>query len=495
MVISKDSPRNVGTQIRDARKAMRWSQAELGKRMAQSIGRHLPFSQASVSDFERGAEMPTELLEKLPGVFDALPVPMTFASSEETPLDDVSIDPETWKRANNLRDEFPNLLPLSDDDLDPSRKLYLGLPHIEKINELLARSGGTEPVFVRMSRGHGCSTLSRFIYRWVRRRAQARQRLPIYLALDKLEERKLIAAPYQTVEETLRIGIAEGIAQVEWHPLIPEIALPQFSSKPPKLTEQEWEDSKEETRGAYLPVQRELKRFHEVRAALRAVVGRGGAHRISLKELEAAWPALSSPLPELLVDLQALSLGRILSVELIVDLSSRIAYAEPERYDRAISALQVAMTSIRRDPNPVASAMKSGVSEIYVGHSQSFEALEFRWERSSMAVEYPWYHPHDVFGMLAYHYIPASDEPEESPGDYVASSARDERELLASVPSIEPDQKRIKALATKLGSEHLAGIVVPEIPLVETGRRLKNRLFRSTVRRNLLAREYEHQIR
>ena len=87
--ISSIDPR-VGVKVRDARKQIGLSQAELGARLGDSF-RSQPFSQALISDIERGITKPSpELVDKLAAILEK---PLAFF---ETGI----VDAETHEKAH-----------------------------------------------------------------------------------------------------------------------------------------------------------------------------------------------------------------------------------------------------------------------------------------------------------------------------------------------------------------------------------------------------------
>src|SRR3972149_885489 len=93
-----------------------------------------------------------------------------------------------WKKAVGLPDRFPELLPLDDEELDFAMKFYAGPNHEGKIDEILKRANA-HLVFVEVSKGHGCTTLSRYVSKTLRREALMRRQIPIRLALDEVPDR------------------------------------------------------------------------------------------------------------------------------------------------------------------------------------------------------------------------------------------------------------------------------------------------------------------
>ncbi len=119
----------IGAQLRAERRRRNWSQAELGRRLAEALGRPLPFSQASVSDFERGvAELPGGLLAKLPELFDQESRFDRSASATSTSLWGPSVFDE-WP-------EFPALHPLAEDELSISAKFYADVARLALLNQI-----------------------------------------------------------------------------------------------------------------------------------------------------------------------------------------------------------------------------------------------------------------------------------------------------------------------------------------------------------------------
>src|SRR6266542_4058622 len=75
-----------------------------------------------------------------------------------------------WKLAVRVPEAFPALEPLSDEELDYEKKFYAGPDHDKNINEILLRARAPRTRVI-VARGHGCTTLSRFVFKRVREKA------------------------------------------------------------------------------------------------------------------------------------------------------------------------------------------------------------------------------------------------------------------------------------------------------------------------------------
>jgi transcriptional regulator with XRE-family HTH domain len=152
--MSKDNPTlttpnartDLGKKIRETRKEARLSQRDLGKRLAWAMGRHLHFSQAAISDMERGvAPVSDETAKKLAEI---LGKPLAYFLGNGLDHEQLSTKRYTfqqWKRAVGLPSDFPKLHSLNDEELDPAQKLYTGddLNRVVKDRELYRPYGAT----------------------------------------------------------------------------------------------------------------------------------------------------------------------------------------------------------------------------------------------------------------------------------------------------------------------------------------------------------------
>jgi transcriptional regulator with XRE-family HTH domain len=448
------------TKIKEARKEQRWSQAEFGQRLAAAVGRHLPFSQAVISDFERGKmEIPRELLGVLPQVFGQGSARFSFSNGinhqKLEDFADFALSPDLWKQANELPAPFPQLPPLSEEELEDGRSVYFTPEQARCTNEILDRSGGLVPVFVRMARGHGCSTLAHFIHCWHRGRSLIWQHIPVLIELDELRRNGLLANPRQVVGATLRRAILTALARIDWHPLLPDA-------------------SRNESAGGSRRA--EFRRFHETHNRLREVLERNRYAPSS--DIAAIWRPLGAEPADLLGAIYELSQGYIRSIRMVVDLSSSAAYTDPVAYDQAVGALQLSLqeiSGVNRQPSGLF------VAAAYFGHRQSFDAFEYGWNQPWVDVEFPWYRPLDVFGMLAYRY----EDTIEKEGATPDLSERVNLGLPSHVPVGEPDD-RVEILSSKIHPDLMTGIVAPDIPIVESTRLLASRMARPMARRSLV---------
>jgi hypothetical protein len=104
-----------------------------------------------------------------------VPNPLAHRTRRREPLPNAADNFKYWKSAVKLPEGFPRLRALRWSEMPPTgeeERWYMGIPHQKCVSEILstaATSANLNPqTVVFVTRGHGCTTLFRFIYKNLR---------------------------------------------------------------------------------------------------------------------------------------------------------------------------------------------------------------------------------------------------------------------------------------------------------------------------------------
>ncbi len=419
---------DLGKKIREARKEARLSQGELGKRLALTMGRHLHFSQAAISDIERGvAPVSDETAKKLAEI---LGKPLSYFLGNGLDHERLSTRStsryifQQWKKAVGLPLDFPTLRPLADTELDLAQKFYAGFAHQARIEEILDRAAAPLAV-VLVNRGHGCTTLSRYVFQETRKTSIRTRLIPIRLTLDDMYTER---QPLQALEKAMRRGIVERLIWQSWDRVLDP--------------------------GAYAALLGAVGligvSFEEHLIQLDAAL-RGTNGSPNWDEVKCLAPRLAAPIDTLLADLSQL---HSIQVSLQMDLSSSVAYKNPNTYEEMLAGVQKTLKQLHeRDSRKHIPTFPAVLNELYFVSPQGYKTLNFTLQRPYTIIEdpieYPSYRQVDMFAILSYHYPPQGQN---------------------GIP-------RSEVLASVVDPSLLDGLVRPGMPLVESVRLFEERLL------------------
>jgi hypothetical protein len=335
---------------------------------------------------------------------------------------------EQWKRAVGLPSAFPELPFIGEADW--AERFYRGPKHKEKIEDIL--DVASSPLLaVIVKKGHGASTLSRYVFHEISQESVRRRLLPVRLSLDDfLRARESEGDPgYREIEqwldEGLRQGIVQSLVQHQWDRVLGKRPYARLigavASESGDTGASRGSDVADDPPGDQDPLTRTIEsRRAKILAGLQA-------ENRSYSTLRNLSPAFSEPISELTARLSQTYGVRI---SLQFDLSSSISRrgdidAAVERYDeaylRSIETLKrVAKDFIEGDGTSAKPTMPSVLNEIYFMSEDGYQALTDGWLRDYEEIEFPWYRPADIFAMLAHHY-PQRQRSGMPPVDALAS--------------------------------------------------------------------------
>lgn len=414
-------------RIRNARRAAGLSQMTLGELLASEVDRPLPFSQPSMSQIERGTKgidqsmvdaLSTilESSERLPrGKAPRVPLPIKPKGRfQEYPFWSGSFD--EWKEMNKLPEEFPHLLPIKDEDLLTS--VYVGGSH-QGMPEYIVSAYGD--VAVRMTRGHGITTLARYVNEITKKVAPESGLIfgygliPVYLGIDNVDRDQLEKGPRELLEQAIRNGISARLRENSWYP---------FSEDMDELRNK----------------------------------------------------AQSLDIPQLIDFLTK----RGIEVRLHLDLSSRDYYEDFDKHAKTVATLQAGLDNLRMAlGEPV---VLPPLTVIYFGDEKSLEAvMKAKVDQAKIAgnkafdeiIDYPSYDSSDLIGILAKRYRP----------DVLLLRDREFTENLASqrwIPNkgkeYTPEEAMIMTIRQFVSMGFFNLMTGPQKPLVETARLIEKEL-------------------
>lgn len=453
--------KELGERIRRARAEAGLSQAEFGRRLAESIGRRRPLSQAAISDMERGdAPVSIDLIPKIAAILEK---GLSYFSPAQAPtreafnkLTNANYTLEKWKEAAHLKTDFPQLRLLKDHELDEEQQLYLGEDHrrlVEEIQDRAGLVGGSDPLIVQVSRGQGCTTLSRYVSTQMSRRFRQSRAIPIRLELHRMGGPGGVAAVAGYVEERIRSGIVEHLLSLSWLRGRAEYGRCQGLLR--AMSHMSESDDGEHSKH-YKVLSDQLA---DAADFISATNGNMTAANVWSRLLDEKLDHLRNSFVEYLSHLPLqnwfaeLARHPIITISLQLDCSSELAYMDSVRYEALLAeATKVIHSFQERDAKHHTSSRPLVVNELYFMDRDAFEFIESMRPKTyanAEIVEYPWYRAADVLGMLAHQYL-------------------------------EPDHQRPRAetLMSLVDPKLFEGIVGPRIPLVETVRLLERRLIR-----------------
>lgn len=250
-----------------------------------------------------------------------------------------------WKHTVGLPENFPRLNPLTDQELDPESKLYIGPMHEEVVEEIFDKvSGPSNVMFVKP--GHGCTTLFRYVFNSLQQECVRRRLIPVRLAIE--DKPPLDTLDYDFIESEALRELHEKFLSNRWRKII----------------------------GA--------KSYESLITSLLSF----STEVIAREQIDDIFNQISQT-------------G--LRVSLQVDLSSPLAYQNEDLY---LQQLRNFGKAVRGFCNRVPSQPLL-VSEMYFASREAWRI--FNSERQLEAAdetEYPPYNAVDIFAILSRHYIP-----------------------------------------------------------------------------------------
>lgn len=462
---------HLGEWIREVRIAAGLSQAELGRALSDAIGH-----QDSVTHQDRVSEEDVARIEQgilsLPAdlrvaIAEVLGEPVAFLSSPNN-IEDTrrhgtpngNSDLETWKDNAGLPREFPWLGDLTDDDLAQNKKFYLGPAHKKAVAEILQRveersRPNANPLFVRVERGHGCTTLSRYLVRATAQGSDSLQDriIPVHIGLDDLTYTVDGSTLCESVRDTIRHGIIQRLVSSYWLTEVSKASVEPADPSTRNTGATRW-GRREQARLKRLrtilatasPSEDEWELVARLtdelaeRAERRTSTGRA---KVSSLQLTTDLEADGDGLTELVKSLPDSS------VALHVDCSSELAYTNTHHHEKALVELAV---SIRK-------TCEHGLGNTEVDLSSKFYTIYFcdagtyelirktSGSEQENTVRYPSYETRDILSILAHHHL-----------------------------STIPEGVRTERLTTCMRAELLEGIVTPELPIAVSVLLLERRL-------------------
>ncbi|HEX8597015.1 MAG TPA: hypothetical protein VF952_00680 [Chloroflexia bacterium] len=333
---------------------------------------------------------------------------------------------QAWKRAVGLPQQFPRLEPLSDEELDPTRKFYVGWMHQGVVEEILDRASAPL-VAVLVTKGHGCSTLAQYVFKEIAADCVRRRLIPVRLSLDKIRyedqsdddpahddqsETGDATRPglLQLIEDTMRRDIVRSMVLHPWDRVLG--VRPYAGLIGAAATSQ--------GRGPS-DITHVLARIEAQQADLKALVQKAEPNWKAIHDLS---PTLSLPIDKLLATLSR-SYGVRISLQL--DLSSTRYRRQEERevpvqspgakktkvkknvdvytgvYHRTIRDLIGAMKVLHEQESSM-DIIPAVLNELYFVSKEGYVTLTESWDREYDEIVYPPYGPADVFAILSYHY-------------------------------------------------------------------------------------------
>lgn len=408
-----------GEKIRTARKAADLSQTALGERLASAMDRSGPFSQSYISDLER------KNLKIDPHIANALSAILETSVIDSPTTEGVfsGINPsrqralfEERKDALGLPKEFPRLLPLRDEDLLTS--FYVGKRREGMPEYILSQHGN---VAVRMTRGHGVTTLARYVTELTRTATSESGLIPggglipVYFGVDTIDKAQLDQNPRGLIETLIRDGILRRLREEGWSRLPNDM----------------------------------------------------------LDELKGKVQALSVPaLIGLLMKMD------YIDVRLHIDLSSRDYYNDFDKHAKTVATLQTGLNELRKElEEPL---IYPTLTTVYFGDNRSLAVIENAIRTDGKQpfdedISYPHYDYSDVIELLAIRYHPDIT---------IARDIEFERNLADKrwIPNWKKEYTAVEAF-TMVVPPILFNLITgsrPPLPLVETVRLLENRLISQT---------------
>jgi hypothetical protein len=324
---------------------------------------------------------------------------------------------DVWKAGVGLPLSFPNLAPIADEDLSFNRTFYAGPLHLKAIREIAGRAGGTL-TRVWLSRGQGCTTLSRFIFRVLLKDAIQRRMIPVRLAFDDASQQLLLDRPLDFIQDAMRRDIIWSLSHERWDYVLGATDYARIIGA--KDTDPStWNDLRFKLH-AVLQTRDEKQKLLASQPA--AVSNYPDQHEspvpeerldqteegsFDLVELARVSPNLAKPVDDLLATLSNTFRVRVC---LQVDLSSALAHSpnpdDRKHYGALVAALQRGIKALhQRDQHKDPPTYPTVLNEMYFGHRAAFQILEYGWLRTWQDVEYPWYRQIDFMAILSrYHY-------------------------------------------------------------------------------------------
>lgn len=336
---------------------------------------------------------------------------------------------ERWKRAVGLPPRFPMLAPLTDE-LDPTKKFYIGLLQQDLIVEILDRAS-SPLVAVLVNKGHGCSTLARYIFNEISRNCVRHRLIPVHLSLEEIEaalptsdtnpdeparrQRSVRHNLLPVIEETMRRGIVRSLVLHPWDRVLGtrKYAGLLGAVAPSPLTSSARTIDAYDTAGMSRTVPASvLSQVDNHRLALRLILGPDPDWKVIRKIA----PTLALPINDLVA---TLSINYGLRVSLQLDLSSGkhkkvrscgegIADEYTDAYYQFILDITKAIKILHEKTGSTYDLLGTW-NELYFVSPEGFEMLTssgYGWSRPYHQIDYPWYRAADVFSILAHHYQP-----------------------------------------------------------------------------------------
>lgn len=311
-----------------------------------------------------------------------------------------------WKRAVGLPPEFPALSHVNDDELDPEVGLYIGYVQ-ESTNKQILNSMKNPRLAVLVNKGHGCSTLSRYIHKQSEELSVIAARIPVHLALDDLDGSK--SDFFEDVAQRVRGDVISSLVWLDWDKALGKRPYADLIGAVGR-SENTVDAQRNAIKSALNTAGHRWTQSRTVRVPRTVSLAEPDWEEI--RELSST---LGKPLDELLVDL-AQVYG--LAVSFQIDLSSSTFQDEDGEYTRDYERNVVKLSSAvkgllervgQRTPVSVNSGLPrersaGPVSLMLFTGDYAYDAFTSPWNQTFEEIEYPPYGPTDVFAILSYHY-------------------------------------------------------------------------------------------
>jgi hypothetical protein len=306
-----------------------------------------------------------------------------------------------WKGVVGLPQSFPALFMMTDVELDPDLGFYEGFSHKPVIKAVL-ESVTNARIAVLCDIGHGCTTLSRYVFKRSVEDAVRTRTISIRLSVDDfdVEEPNYV----ETVYAKCRDAIVTSLILAPWQRPLRQ---PMYAGLI---------GARGQTEAILEPHRMRLAsllglQMHSFDLGAGPIVV-APAREVDWDEVRKVAPRLAADPHELMYDV---SHRERVDLSLQIDLSSsRYKHCPSNTYTddyyTVVGSLSSAVKAIHEQEasdaraDPMSATARSMLGIMLFTSEEGLETFTAEWDQEFDRVQYPMYGPPDVFAILAYHY-------------------------------------------------------------------------------------------
>lgn len=340
-----------------------------------------------------------------------MPNPLARRNRRREPLYSALENFNHWKATVKLPLTFPKLRPVSWEALVEDQMWYMGIPHRMRVYDILQAATAfaeTRPqTVVLVTRGHGCTTLFRFIHKnlasergqsqdlanYLPAPATTAKVIPVRVTWQRLGDR--LDAMHEGLERSIRWDVLQELTTGGW----------QGSLDPDSYTRLIGAMRAGERRPN---VQTHLAQVREIIPEENQDAEGNPIPEVPWDKLSELIPAIASaPISELIAKItHELHIKLLLMFDLSMGTTNSDVPRSDEDYSPRLSRLVGLIKDFHEHVGRVNSRGEPIFSEMYFLSNEIQAQIRGVYNRTPHEVVYPHYEQADLFGLLSRHYPP-----------------------------------------------------------------------------------------